>query len=209
MKNISGKSGSNHYFLLLVVCLFCGSINGQAQILVRNKIEKNIIFGMHTGGEGTQYKDPVSSEEFKHSIVYLEPYLGYFFNRNFGVGTIFGYNRFRSSFSEDYDLFEIGGFARYYIPIGLNPDWPISMLFLSELSYRASNYQQINRSDFNQSEGLNYNILTLTPIGAQIKIWKGFYGEISTEWVFHAPAYDHFSYRIGLEYHFGDERRAR
>jgi len=161
-------------FFLLFFFFIGEKISGQA--IQYNQIQKNIIFGLHSAGEGTNMKDPATGEITKHSYLYIEPYLGYFFNRNFGVGPIMGYHRFRSTFSEDYELLEVGGFARYYIPVGLNPDWPVSMLFLTEFSYRASNYQQSSRSDFNQSKGLDYNIFTLTPIGAQIKIWKGLYG---------------------------------
>ena len=201
------KACRNHRLLFFFVCLFCGSMDLQGQVIVRNKIEKNIIFGVHAFSEGFNVKDPATSEVTKENYGYLEPYLGYFFSRNFGVGPILKYHRFRSTFDEDYNHLEVGGFARYYIPIGLNPDLPVTLLFLTEISYRASDFQQINSSDFIQSEGLDYNIFIFTPLGAQIKIWKGLHGELRTDWILHSSGYDEFTLRMGLEYHFSDERR--
>ena len=188
-------------FLTFAILLL--SLSANAQVFRKANINEKYIFGLHSSGQGYNFKDPVTKDITKESYVFLEPYLGYFFNKNFGLGPILGYQRFRSTFDEGYDLFEFGGFARYYIPIGLNPDWSVSMLFLSELSYRRANYVQVSSSEVIPSSSFNENIFTFTPIGAQIKIWNGFFGEISTEWIIFPAEYDRFGYRIGLEYHTG------
>lgn len=201
------KAYSWSCFILLLFTL--GAFDASAQLIVRNKSEKNLIIGMHAISEGFNAKDPASGDVTRESTTYFEPYAGYFFNRNFGFGPIMRYNRFRSSFAEDYDNFEAGGFARYYVPIGLNPDKSVSLLLIVELSCRVANYRQLNSLEMVQLDGFDHVMYTVTPIGGQIQIWKGLYGELSTDWVIHTSSYQQFNLRLGVEYHFVNQRLER
>jgi len=210
MMNYSIREMRASYWSCFTLLLFTlGAFDASAQLIVHNKLEKNVIVGMHAISEGFNAKDPVSGDVTRESTTYFEPYAGYFFNRNFGFGPVMRYNRFRSSVAEDYDHFEAGGFARYFVPIGLNPDKGISLLLLAEVSCRVANYRQLSSLDIVHLDGFDHVMYTVTPIGAQIEIWKGLYGELSTDWVIHTSSYQQFNLRLGVEYHFGNQKLER
>jgi hypothetical protein len=190
-------------FLIVFIFIYSGF---KSQIIVKDTITKKVIFGLHSVGAGYNFKDTLTGDKFFYRDIYIEPYIGYFFNRNFGIGTIGGYESISSNIdtiaSKKY--FEIGGFTRIYYPFRFNSKklkGVNSILFLTELSYKFTTYQKINSTQYESTNKLQYTLLTIIPFGLQFKLWKGLYFEISPEYWFFSNNYSEFRYRIGIEYH--------
>jgi len=183
------------------ILLFATCLSSEAQIFVNEKYSSRFICGLHSSGSGYNAVDPVTNEEFTYSNVFLEPYVGYFFNRNFGVGLIAGYDFVRGNQAPHRDLFDIGIFGRYYYPVKLNREVLDRILFLSEASYRRSTYELSSDEVYFESDGFRYDYISLVPFGAEIRLFKELYFELSTEWLIYSENYNRFGYRIGFEYH--------
>jgi hypothetical protein len=173
----------------------------QGQFIKKETYSAKVILGLHSNGQGFNAVHPDTGEEFKYSNVFLEPYAGYFFNKNFGIGLIAGYDFVRGNQEPHRDLFDFGIFARYYYPVKLNREVLDRLLFLSEASYRRSTYELYNDEEYFESDAFRYDYISLVPIGAEIRLFKELYFELSTEWLIYSENYNSFRYRIGFEYH--------
>jgi len=73
--------------------------------------------------------------------------------------------------------------------------------------YRRTNYTVLlsSRPEYTLSDYLEYNLVTFN-LGPQIRIWKGFYGEISAQYIIFIEGTDFFTGRIGFEYHFNKSK---
>jgi len=183
-------------FLLIGICF-----RSEGQIIANEKYASRFIFGLHSSGTGFNAVHPDTGEEFTYSNVFLEPYVGYFFNENFGIGLIAGYDFVRGNQEPHRDLFDIGIFGRYYYPVKLNREVLDRILFLSEASYRRSTYELSSDEVYFESDGFRYDYISLVPFGAEIRLFKELYFELSTEWLIYSENYNRFGYRIGFEYH--------
>jgi len=183
-------------FLLIGICF-----RSEGQIIANEKYASRFIFGLHSSGAGFNAVHPDTGEEFTYSNVFLEPYVGYFFNKNFGIGLIAGYDFVRGNQEPHRDLFDIGIFGRYYYPVKLNREVLDRILFLSEASYRRSTYELSSDEVYFESDGFRYDYISLVPFGAEIRLFKELYFELSTEWLIYSENYNRFGYRIGFEYH--------
>jgi hypothetical protein len=177
----------------------------KSQIIIKDTITKKIIFGLHSAGSGYNTKDWVTGKKTYFRAIYVEPYIGYFFNRNFGVGIIGGHESIRSNIDSviNQNYFEIGGFARYYYPLRFNSKKLKifnSTLFLSEISYKLTTYQKISSTKFEIANKLDYTLLTIIPFGFQFRLWRGLHFEISPEYWLFSNKYTELRYRIGFEY---------
>lgn len=189
------------FIAFILISLIC-----QSQIIVKDTITTKMIFGLHSTGAGVNYKDSLTNKKFYYRDIYIEPYIGYFFNRNFGIGIIGGYETINSNIDNvlNKQYFEIGGFSRYYYPFrfnskkvkGLN-----SILFLTEISYKFTTYQKINPAQIESSKKMNYTLFSIIPFGFQFRLWKGLYFELSPEYWHFSNNYNELRYRIGFEYH--------
>lgn len=178
----------------------------QSQIIVKDTISKKIIFGLHSVGTGYNFKDTLTGEKLFYRDIYIEPYIGYFFNRNFGIGSIGGYESISSNIAgaTNKKYYDIGMFSRFYYPFRLNSKKIKnlnSILFLTEISYKFTTYQKINPANYESTNRFNYNLLTIIPFGIQFKIWRGLYFEFSSEYWRFSNNYSELRYRIGLDYH--------
>jgi hypothetical protein len=98
-------------------------------------------------------KDTLTGEKLFYRDIYIEPYIGYFFNRNFGIGAIGGYEFISSNIAGEANqkYFEIGAFSRFYYPFRLNSKkikGINSTLFFTEISYKFTTYQKVNSTAF-------------------------------------------------------------
>lgn len=192
-------------YILLILFFFTYSIF-QSQIIVKDTITKKIIFGFHSVGVGINFKDTLTDKKFYYRNIYIEPYVGYFFNRNFGVGVIGGYETINSNIAgiTNKKYYEIGMFSRFYYPFRLNSKKIKalnSLLFLTEISYKFTTYQKINSTQYESTNQFNYNLLTIIPFGIQFKIWRGLHFELSSEYWFFSNGYRELRYRLGIDYH--------
>ena len=191
--------------ILYIIFLFTYSIC-KSQIIVKDTITKKVIFGLHSVGSGYNFKDTLTGEKIFYRDIYIEPYIGYFFNQNFGIGAIGGYEFINSNIAgvANKKYFEIGAFSRFYYPFRLNSKTMKSLnsiLFFTEISYKFTTYQKVNSTQFESSNQLNYNLFTVIPFGFQFKLWKDLYFELSPEYWCFSNGYREFRYRIGIEYH--------
>jgi len=100
------------YFLFFIL-FFINSL-ALSQFFIQSKVQKNIIAGFHTFGQGAFGKDPVSGEKAYISDISIDPYIGYFFNRGIGVGITADFEFIRSSHIPNQTLYGVGLFTRYY-----------------------------------------------------------------------------------------------
>ncbi len=189
--------------LISVILLLC--LHSQAQIAVRDTITKKIIFGLHSAGAGYNFKDSLTNETFFYRDIYVEPYVGYFFKKNFGIGVMGGYEKVSSNIKgvNNQEYLEAGAFCRYYYPYKINSRSTAltSMLFLSEISYKFTTYQKNNNNEYERFNRFKCRLLTIVPVGVEFKVWKGLYFELSSEYQVFSNGYNELRYRIGVEYH--------
>lgn len=177
-----------------------------AQLFQKNHITKQVVLGFHTSGSGYAYFDPITSDKLYYRYMQFEPYLGYFFNKNFGFGFISNFTTIRSNIDVNDNLNELGLFSRIYFPFKLTPKVLNRLLFSSEISYRRANYSQLSLKEYSKNTNWSSSIITVIPVSIQFKIWKGFHAELSPEWVWHSTKYSKLMYRIGIEYHFSKKK---
>lgn len=191
--------------ILALLILSAATIN--AQLIKHEKINKNIIVGFHFSGITYDRKDPITAEKSYVYDIYLEPYISYFFNKNIGIGVIGGYNSIRSNILPNDNYYELGGYIRTYLPYKLNKNKLNNFLFLSEVSYRKLNYTRPSSAEKIKSNSLEYSLLSIIPIGVEMKIWKGIHIELSPEWLIYSKNYDRLTYRLGIVYHFNKKQQ--
>jgi|GEM_PF-2824236 len=185
---------------------------GKTQVIVKDTISKKIIFGLHNSAFGINFKDTIVGKKHFYRSVYVEPYVGYFFNRSIGVGIIGGYETVRTNMTnfKNENRYEIGAFTRYYYPFRFNSKKITelnTMLFLTEISYKFTSYQKVSTEKIEGSNKLNNALFTIIPFGFQFNLWKGLYFEFSSEyWVF-SNNYQELRYRIGMEYHINKNNK--
>lgn len=176
-----------------------------SQKVVKETKPSAIIVGFHTAG--TDFKvnevDPQINAKPYYRNILLEPYLAYNIESVLCIGAIANFQIIRSNFKPQDDLYELGGFVRYYIPIKIDVTFVRRMSFYAETSVRVANYQQYSGSEYNKSEKLQYMLYSFNPLGINFKIWKGLNIDLATEVFFRSSGYNKFGVRIGIEYHFG------
>lgn len=184
-------------FLIVNQYIYC-------QKIVKETKPSAIVVGFHTAG--TDFKvheiDPEINEKPYYRNILIEPYLAYNIESVLCVGAIANFQIIRSNFKPEDDLYELGGFVRYYIPIKFDVAFVRRMSFYTEASARVANYQQYSNSEYDKSKRLQYMLWSFNPLGLNFRIWKGLNIDLATELYFRSPSYRKFGVRIGVEYHF-------
>ena len=187
--------------VLFFLFLFYSS---SAQLFTKKVINENLVTGIHSSGEGLKYTNDRTNVYYDYIKLYFEPYIGYFFHKNIGIGIIGWYNILRTNIPdiEEFEQYELGLFARYYFPIQTHLMMFESTLFFAEFSYRLSDYKMESETTYTSLPRLQQPMLSVIPIGLQFKLWKDLYFEFAPLWIYYSDEYNQLEYRIGFEYHF-------
>jgi len=181
--------------------------NGYTQLLIKNKVKMGFIGGLQTAGAGYQYKNPNTFEKIYHYNVHIDAHIGYFFNKNFGLG-ITAVKGFSQSNIEPFSMYNnqkfhgIGVYGRYYIPLKINIKVLDRMLFFLEVVYRKTNFTRTVNWVYVSGDPLKYNLTKIIPFGMQMRVWNNFFIGTSFEYLIFTEKIHYLVYRTGFEYHF-------
>jgi len=133
----------------------------------------------------------------------FEPNISWYFYKNLGIGVRGRYEFFRSNFaSPKPDLFELGIFARHYLPVYSTRLFLRRFLLFVEVAVSKSNYYYVDKyttavvvDDFDQ-------FVLRMPFGFAFNVWKGINIEIAGRYENFIGHYNRFDATLGLSYHF-------
>jgi hypothetical protein len=186
---------------IFTLFLFSGSYT----LFSQDEITKILIIGTETGGAVATYIDPNTDEKSREYSLRFGPHLGAFLNPRMVVGAFGAYEWHRSDFGPDHpELFELGGYFRYYVPVKVLQKEPWKGYFLPfvELAYARSNHAPASRGAWETSETLDFDAIYLIA-GMNIRVFRQLHLDVSLRPRLYLPNDFRWSTRLGLEYHFG------
>jgi len=97
---------------------------------------KHLIIGTETGGAIATYIDPNTDEKSREYTLRFGPHIGVFLTPRLVAGAFGSYEWHRSDIDPDHpELYGLGGYLRYYLPLFNKEPWKGYLLPLSTTTH--------------------------------------------------------------------------
>lgn len=185
-----------------------------------NSPNKSVVFGFNYEFIYLGYKNPITFERTHAIVNSFEPHFGYYpkKNKNLGIGITGKIEFFSSDFAENNtpNIYELGMFARYFIPFQFNVKVFDRLSFSAMFSFSKANYSRRNKniyyfgtdSTYTMYDGLQQSLIRFG-LTWQFRFYKGFNFKMSYRYEMYLNKFYKFRPAVGLEYHFYYEEKKK
>lgn len=165
--------------------------------------KKIFVLGFESAGAGFNYKDTATWDKKYTRWMRFEPNLSWYPKYNLGIGIRGRIEFFRSNIQAARpDVYEFGGFVRYYWPIYSEKKFFRSMLVFTEVALSMANYHYTDKYATTIVHDEFDQLVLRIPFGFAFNVWKGFNIEIAPRFECYYKKYRQFDVALGLSYHF-------